>query len=424
MNPRLASVLVVAALTAAACAGGDAPAPADDAVTVEIFGPFRGTEAELLVASLAPFEAATGIDIRYTGTGAFVSDLQAQVRSENPPDIALVSQPGLVQEFVEIGEVVPLDAKTLAAVDTNYTEQTRALGEIDGVAVGVPVLISLKSLVWYRPEIFNELGLEIPTTLDELEILAQQVQEAGITPWCLGIESQAATGWVATDWTEEFVLRQSGPETYDAWISGDVDFADPAIADAFTAFKELVLVPGRTVGGISGVLRTSHRASPLGLLGEPPQCVLHRQASFIINSFPPDLQFGPDGDIDFFVFPSLSDEPAPLLVGSTLAVSFADRPEVAAVMAYLATPSSTRIWAQAGGLVRPHSTVDLEQLTAVDRAATEVIRSAAVIGADASDAMPPDIGTALLWQEITRWIAEDITYDQLAQTLDNAPGWD
>jgi alpha-glucoside transport system substrate-binding protein len=90
--------------------------------------------------------------------------------------------------------------------------------------------------------------------------------------------------------------------------------------------------------------------SPLGLFGDAPDCVLHRQASFVINSMPPGLEFGPDGDINFFVFPgSRHDVPPPLLVGSVLAVAFDDRPEVAAVMSHLATPASTRRWAESGG---------------------------------------------------------------------------
>ena len=417
MNPRRCGVILAAALAVGACAGGDAAPPPHDALTVEIFGPFRDSEAELLAASLEPFEEASGIDIRYTGTGAFVSDLQAQLRADDPPDVALVPQPGLIREFVDAGDTVPLDAEILAVVDANYSEQTRALGEIDGVMVGVPIQINLKSMVWYRPEIFERLELEFPATLDELETLARQIQDAGIAPWCLGL----GPGWPATDWTEELVLRRSGPEIYDAWITGDVGFADPAIADAFAAFKELVLVPGRPAGGISGVLRTTHQASPLGLLGEPPECVLHRQQGFVVNALPPDLEFGPDGDIDFFLLPGVgADGPAPLLVGSTVAVSFADRPEVAAVMAHLASPTSTLRWAQEGGLVRPHSTVDLDELAAVDRAATEAIRDATIIRTDASDAMAPDIGSSLLWHEITRWVAEEITYEQLAQIIDAA----
>ncbi len=136
---------------------------------------------------------------------------------------------------------------------------------------------------------------------------------------------------------------------------------------------------------------------------------------------PPGLEFGPDGDIDFFAFPGSSgDAPAPLLVGSVLAVAFADRPEVAEVMTHLATPASTRRWAEAGGHLRPHETVDIDRLPPVDRAATELLRDADIIRADASDAMPPGIGTTLLWELITSWVAEETTYDQLAQTIDAA----
>lgn len=413
-------VLVALALGVAACAGGDAE-PVGDAPTVEVFGPFRGTEAELLADSLKPFEQTSGIDIRYTGTGAFVSDLERQIRAANPPDIALIPQPGLVRELFDSGQVVPLGPEAIEAVEENYSEQTRALGEVDGVAVGVPFQVSLKSLVWYRPEVFDRLDLMIPTTLDEFETVLQQIEDAGFTPWCIGIESQAATGWVATDWTEEMVLRLAGPDVYDAWVRGDVGFTDPAIADAFAAFRTLALQPGRPTGGISGVLRTSHQASPLGLFGESPDCVLHRQASFVINSMPPELEYGPDGDIHFFVFPGASDDAqSPLLVGSVLAVSFDDRPEVAAVMSHLATPSSTERWAEAGGHLRPHETIDIDGLPPVDRAATELLRNADIIRADASDAMPPDIGTTLLWQRITSWVAEEITYDELASTIDDA----
>jgi alpha-glucoside transport system substrate-binding protein len=330
------------------------------------------------------------IDIRYTGTGSFVTDLEAQLRAANPPDIALVPQPGLVTELARSGSILAVGTAASAALDANYSDQTRALGVVDGVPVGVPFQVSLKSLVWYRPEMFDQLGLEIPATLDELETLAQQVEDAGLAPWCLGIEAPTNTGWVATDWTEEMVLHLSGPDTYDAWVRGDIEFADDAIADAFTAFRQLALVAGRSAGGIAGVLRTPLQVSPLGLFGEFPECVLHRQASFVYGLMPPGLRFGSDGDVDFFVLPGAgNDTPAPLLIGSTVAVSFDERPEVAAVMTHLATPESTRVWAQDGGFLRPHNTGGLDEVSPVDRAALELLRAADIVRADASDAMPP-----------------------------------
>ncbi len=164
------------------------------------------------------------------------------------------------------GHIVPLGPEARAAVEANYNDQTRALGEVDGVAVGVPFQVSVKSLVWYRPEIFDQLGLMIPTTLGELETLVQETENAGLAPWCLGIEAQAATGWVATDWTEEMVLRLAGPDVYDEWVRGDVGFADPAIADAFTAVR-------RTGAGTGPSRRWDLRGPAHVAPGVPPRAL-------------------------------------------------------------------------------------------------------------------------------------------------------
>jgi len=280
--------------------------------------------------------------------------------------------------------------------------------------------LSLKSLVWYRPEEFDRLSLEVPATLSELEEMVVEMREQGATPWCFGLEAQGATGWAATDWIEDMVLRMSGPDIYERWMAGDVAFSDPAIREPFEAFRSLVLVPGSVAGGIPGVLRTSVSDSASGLFGEPADCVLHRQASFAFTWFPQELQFGPDGDIDFFVLPGIDETEAPLVVGSTVAVAFDDRPAVEQVMAYLATPESTRVWAEAGGHLTPHNTSAADDLPEADQRALDLLLEASVIQPDASDAMKPEIGSDLLWQEITRWVTGTTTYDQFAATLDEA----
>lgn len=419
------SVAVASALAAclalAACVAGDDEPSAPGAV-VEIFGPFRDEEAELLAASLDAFEETSGITIRYTGTGSFVADLEAQVRAANPPDIAMVPQPGLVTELARSGDVLPLSDEVLDAVGANYREEIRQLAEVDGVVVGVPFRANAKSLVWYRPDVFEERGLTVPTTLADLDELVGQIEASGTSPWCLGLEAQGATGWVATDWTEEMVLRLAGPDLYDRWARGEVGFADPAVAGAFDAFRALVLTPGRVDGGISDVLRTPVRRSVLGLFGPTPDCVLHRQASFAFGWMPAGTEFGPDGDVDFFVLPGTEPgvEP-PLLIGSTLAVAFDDRPEVAAVMAHLASPESTSIWEAAGGFISPRSTSALVgERAPVDEAVLDLLLGAETVRADASDAMPPAIGSGLLWSEITDWVANVVTYEQFATTIDEA----
>jgi alpha-glucoside transport system substrate-binding protein len=294
---------------------------------------------------------------------------------------------------------------------------------VDGVAVAVPFRVNVKSLVWYRPDVFSRRGLEVPGTLAELEATVARIEDGGTSPWCFGIVTQRATGWVATDWTEETVLRLSGPEVYDRWVAGDVEFADPEIATAYDAVRALLLAPGRSAGGISGILRTTTQQSANQLFTDPPECLLHRQGSFAFGWMPEGTRFGSDGDIDFFVLPGLGPAETPLLLGSTSAVAFDDRPEVAAVLAHLASPGSTRVWSEAGGFVSPRRSSPADgEIEPVDQAVRDLIEMATAGRPDASDAMAPEIGSDLLWEEITSWVADVATYDQLAMAGLHPPG--
>lgn len=413
--------LVVGASLLAACAGG-ADQDADRPV-VRIYGPYHGEEAALFTAGLEEWAETARIDVRYTGSADFVSDLQYQVvETLDPPDIAIVPQPGLVQEMFRDGHIVPVSNQVAEVFMRHYDDEPLELGRVDGTLVGFPYRANVKSFVWYRPEVLASLGLTRPETMDELESSVQQIQARGFTPWCLGIESQRATGWPATDWVEDLVVRMAGPDVYADWVSGDVPFSDQRIEDAFATFRSLVLEPGRVAGGISSVLSTNIEASDDPLFEDPPGCVLFKQASFALGWMPPDLELGPDGQIDFFVLPGqqAGDTP-PIVVGADLAVAFSNRPEVDAVMAHLATPEAGRPWAEGGSYVSPRSSVDPASYNQpADQATTSLLLGADTLVFDASDAMPPEIGTTLFWTQITSWVSGRITYDQLAQTLDDA----
>ena len=72
--------------------------------------------------------------------------------------------------------------------------------------------VDVKSLVWYVPENFEDAGYEVPETMEDLLALSAQIVEDGETPWCIGLGSGAATGWPATDWVEDIMLRKEGTD--------------------------------------------------------------------------------------------------------------------------------------------------------------------------------------------------------------------
>jgi len=101
-------------------------------------------------------------------------------------------------------------------------------GTIDGIEAGVFHRFNGKSLAGI-PEGLGRSRLRNPRDMDELMALNQQIADDGDTAWCIGIESGAATGWTATDWTEEMMLRTTSLENYDAWVAGTLPFDSPEV---------------------------------------------------------------------------------------------------------------------------------------------------------------------------------------------------
>ncbi len=423
MRLRRTVVLVVAlALVATACSTGPSSTAGDAAI--EVFGPYRGVEADRFIESLSGFTESTGVEVHYTGSGDFVADMEARTGvGSDPPDVALVPQPGLVSQLVADDELVALGEGVQSALEDNYTEGVRTLGQVSGTQYGVPFRISIKSLVWFRPEVFAAHGWEVPDSLGQLDSLVEEIDRTDdVAPWCLTMGAGRSTGWAATDWVEDLVLRESGPDAYQAWAQGDLDFASTEISSAFDRFRELVLAPGRVVGGLASVVDVPVEDGDTPLFADPPGCALYKQADFALSWMPDGTTVGPDADVDWFPLPAVeAGQVPPLVVGGDLAVQLSDRPEVDELMAYLAGPEAGRTWAQAGGYLSPKDSFGPEAYgSGVDRELTGLAGQSPVLAFDASDQMLPAVGSDLLWTDITTWVADALDYDDLADEVDAA----
>lgn len=408
----------------AACSYGDNDLHSADAAAIDVFGPYLGVEANHFAAVLDAFTEQTGIEVRYTGSNDFSSDLRRRMSEiTSAPDVAMVPQLGLVRDLVDTGLVASLDDATTAAIETNYTDATRMLGTIDGSLVGVPFRANIKSLIWYRPDIWEANGWTVPSSLSELAALSLQMSgEPGLAPWCLTMKSGTATGWIATDWVEDLMIRDAGPDDYRAWTRGQLAFDSEPVRSAFTEFQRLVLATGRLAGGTTAALGSPVREIFDGLFADPPACAMAKQADFAASWLPDGTTIGADGDIDFFVMPTTdADDDPPLVVGGDLALPITPSDQVAALMTYLAGPDSGVQWAREGGFLSPKSSFPADEYRDVTiRELADRLTSARTVVYDASDQMPVEIGTDLLWTEITKWVAGGLGYDDFATTIDEA----
>jgi alpha-glucoside transport system substrate-binding protein len=418
--------LTAFALVAAACNGNGNGNGDEQAGSLTVMSAFTGEEADAFRETFADFVEETGIDLDYEPADGFETVIQTRVQGGNPPDIALFPQPGLLMDIVEESEPTPLEE----FMDMEQLEAQMAQGFLDaarddeGNTYAVPMRLANKSLLWYPVPQFEEAGYEVPETQEELQELEDQILADGATPWCLGMESGDATGWVGTDWVEEFVLRLHGPDVYDAWVDGEQEFSSPEVREAFEEFERVWTKDGNVVGGTDGLLNIPFGESPNTFFDDEPDCYLHRQGNFVTGFFPEDVQEDLDGNVAVAFFPPFEGEESPILAGGDLALMINDTPEARQFMEYLADPSYGQEWAAQGGWLSPNVEFDPSVYPdEVHRQMHQTAVEADVIRFDASDMMPGAVGTGSFWTGIVDWVSGRDDLDSALERMDSSwPG--
>jgi alpha-glucoside transport system substrate-binding protein len=391
--------------------------------TVTVDGPFTAPDDALFAESMEAFEEATGITVNYIGNKEFEGRISIAVDAGDAPDIADFPQPGLLASFVRQGKVV--DPTTFMGEDwlnQQYNESWLQMATIEGPSgpqsAGVFHRFNGKSLVWYPKDDFDEAGYTIPTTWDELIALSDQIVSDGDTPWCVGIESQAATGWPATDWMEEVMLRTTSLENYDKWITGELDFASPEVKNAAETLAGIWFTDGYVFGGREGIVSTYFGDSPAPMFEEPPKCWMHKQGNFITGFFPEGSQAGVD--YDFFYLPEIDAQYGkPFLVAGDIMAMFNDRPEVRALMEYFTTPQSASGWLNNGGALAAHLTATPDMYgVELERGIAELVAQATSFRFDGSDLMPGEVGSGSFWKGMTDWVSGAADLDTVLGEID------
>jgi alpha-glucoside transport system substrate-binding protein len=416
----LLGVLVMIALIATACAPAATEAPTEEAAapteaveempfageTVTIFTAAAEEQAASFQAEFDAFMEETGIEVIVEGSGEFEVLAVTRAEAGDPPEIYNFPQPGLMADMFRNGYLVDLgEALGMDYLQGQYNQAWLDSGTVDGTLAGIWHNADVKSLVWYAKPAFEAAGYEIPETWDELLALSDQIVADGGIPWCIGIESSTATGWPATDWIEDIMLRTTSTENYDAWTTGELKFDSPEVRNAFETMSNIFFNEDYVLGGTTGILTTPFGDSPLPLVDDPPGCFMHRQASFIVNFFPEGTV--PGEDVDYFYLPPI--DPAygkPVLGSGSLLSMGVDNDAVREVMKFLATPESVEVEVKEGLFVAPHNGVSLDWYPSDTlKGFAEILANAETFRFDGSDLMPGAVGAGSFWTGVTDYIS-------------------
>jgi alpha-glucoside transport system substrate-binding protein len=315
---------------------------------------------------------------------------------------------------------VPAPDAVEANVDEFWSESWKGYGTVDGEFYAAPLLASVKGYIWYSPADFEENGYEIPTTYQGLLDLTEQMTERNegpYRPWCVGFGSGDATGWVGTDWVEDLVLRNSGPEAYDAWVAGELKFDSPEITEAFDLVGEVLLNEDYVNGGFGGVqsiVTTTFQDGGLSILDGT--CSLHHQASFYEAQWGEGVTVAPDGDVWAFLTPPIAEgDPSAVTGGGEFVAAFNDREATDALQAYLSSDTFANERVSRGGVISANKGLD-PSLAGSDlaRQSVEILQGEdTIFRFDASDLMPAAVGTSSFWTGMVDWVNGTPTADVL-----------
>jgi alpha-glucoside transport system substrate-binding protein len=422
---RRALILALSAAVVAACAPGASNTGTSTNLkgsTVKLITVWSGSELDSFKAVLQPFEQKTGINVEIESTRDIDAILTTRVAAGDPPDLAAAPGPALLTRLAQQGKVQDLSKwLDMGQFKSDYSQTWVELGTVNGKLVQVFSWAAVKGFVWYNPQVWKSKGFEKPKTFDDLTKLQSQMSSTGVQPWCMAVESGAASGWAGSDFHKEIVLSQSGPSVYDNWWSGKTKWSSPEIKQAWQTFGQVLGANDSNVyGGANFIVNTNFGDVGNPMFASPPKCYMLNQASFITDFFTkanPNLK--PGQDFDFFPLPDVNSKYAGAHVGAADAWSaFKDTPATRELIKYLITPEAQSIWVKRGGKLSPNKRTSLSDYPDdLTRSIAKILVDTKILRYDAGDLMPADMKAAY-WSGILDFIKDQSKLDSILANLD------
>lgn len=409
----LAGILGVILIVLLACAAPSAPTPTPPTTPlgkVEVLGVWGSEELASFQAMVAPWQQQTGGTMEFTGTRDLIAILTTRIAAGNPPDIAILPNPGQMQELAKAGNLIPLSLfLDMTTINQQYSKGWVDLGTANGKLYAIFIKASDKGTVWYNPKVFSANGWKVPTTWDQMITLSNQIvseKKTPAAPWSIAVESGQASGWPATDWMAEIMLRKYGGDVYDQWVAHTIPWTDSRIKDVWQMFGTIALTPGYVPGGATAILATNFQDGTFLPFQTPPKAAMDYlgdfTAGFIATQFP-NLVAGQD--YSFFPFPTIAAQySGGVTGGADLVAAFRDNPTIRSFVQYLSTAQAQEIWVKRGGFTSVNNKVSLDAYPDVlTRDAAKQLTQATLFRFGAGDSMPSAVQTAW-WQGVLAYL--------------------
>jgi alpha-glucoside transport system substrate-binding protein len=419
-----ASIAVVLASTGLAACGGSSGSGGSDDKSVTIWASLDQPVIDGFKQQLDPQAKKQGITVTWKKVNNINQLVMTSIQANKAPDIALIPQPGVVADIVKRNKATALDdIVDMNSLKSSMTPGTLEAGTFNDKLYGLLVSMNVKSLIFYNKKAFAQAGYQVPKSLDELNALTEQIKSDGGTPWCMGIQDTGgASGWPATDWMEDLVMRYGGGQTYNDWVSHKVKFDSPSVKQAGDEMEKLLFTSGNVPGGQKGIANSNWQTVANSMFDAKPGCWMLKQGNFITGFFPKDVQSNLDATVGVFGFPpATAGGDNPVLGGGDLATLLNDGKSSQAVMKLLSAKDLGTAAAKNGDYISPHKDFDTSLYpNSIVKGAAEVAYNSTQFLFDASDAMPASVGAGSFWKEMVAWTGGDESLDEALKNIDQS----
>ncbi|MEU6284161.1 ABC transporter substrate-binding protein [Streptomyces sp. NPDC047028] len=371
--------------------GSTVSLPKLDGAHLEVAAVWTGTEQANFKKVLTEFEKRTGAKVTFVpAQDPIINFLGSKIAGGQPPDVAMLPQPGAIKQAVQKNWAKPLGPAALKELRKNYSQGWQDIGKVGGKQYGVYYKAANKSLIWYNAKVFGNAGAKEPKTWQDLMKTAQAVYDSGVTPFSVG----GADGWTLTDWFENVYLSQAGPEKYDQLAQHKIKWTDPSVKQALTTLAQVWGKKDYVAGGADGALQTEFPASVTQTFtgGDQPKAAMVYEGDFAqVNIGDTKAKVGTDAKV--FPFPAVGST-APVVSGGDAAVILKDSKAAQALATFLASPDAATIQAKLGGYLSPNKNVPVSAYpnTVQQTIAKALIASGDDFRFDMSDQAPQAFG--------------------------------
>ena len=252
------------------------------------------------------------------------SDIESEIiRGTNTKefDLAIIPNP---QGVVNLGERGYLHSVSTAlggeVLNQNYSKHLQEIttSQKDKINYGVLFRLIPNSLIWYDVGKYERLGSPNFESFEDMISFTKQYSSFDNPLWCMDIESGASTGWIATNWLEDLILHEYGPDIYDDWFKQIITSQNNEITLSILNIGKLIFDENAVYGGNQRIISKEFRNNYRNLLDEDISCVFSWSGHFASMYFPSNKSY--EYDYDFFKFPSKSNKNAMVGIGDSLVI--------------------------------------------------------------------------------------------------------